>query len=1110
MKKTIILWCLVLAGSVSAQQAFPVKVNKKWGLIDAAGQVIIPPVYEAIGEFRHFGHATMQRNGKVGLIDEQGKEVVRPVYEDLKMIDSLRVAVMDAGQWMVVDLQGRTILDKGYERVRVLKYGFLAFRKQNKWGLVDDKGNTVFEPAYDDIRQETEQWFLTLKAEKSGLISAKGQEIIPPQADAVQIFNDSLFFYKTNNLWGAADAGGRTVVQPRFEGYQKLTEHLILLFSAGKTVLYSIPCKGIIAGAEYDNFFPFSRKYVLVRKGLQLGILDWCGTKVLDISYDEIQPVDGHVFRVQRKGKWALHAAQGIELTPMKYDYIAPAMGAVCMVRLNGRFGLLNIKGKEIVTPDYTRIELDGNEAKAYKKGADGSETLHLFEWSDAGELSDNNSFNRHFRIRIGGVPDAAARRSVFNDNSYLLDDFEWFYAAAKNRWGLRRRSDGTVQIEPKFHAIHIYPEFGFTLAALQQNTRGEFERTSFRFEAVFGLVNNQLGRLVTEPIFLDVRMEDFQQGLPAARCVFSDGKHGLVDRTGRILKKDLAFVGEFHEGLARFALGGELSGSLKPDSNHLNKLSEYLAGLQSPFTMTDYTEYDQLFQKNALLICRDCQWGYIDTVGRMVVPAQYSFARDFINGVGIVSCDGKWGMVNRKAEVILACRYDGVQFLENTENQILRVYIRQPKYGLIDTLGRLTVNAIYDEIGSFTDGRLAVKRNGLWGFVDRDGLEVIPCRFRDAQPFSEGLAAVKLGRFWGFIDKLGDIGVGFKWTRAGSFHEGLAWVYDNNAFGYIDTAGNMAIPAKYERGFDFQNGLARVTTAGKTGLIDREGRYALRPKFADMQAGNQYGLAVVRYAGRRPKYGLADRTGHLITKQTFDEIRPFREGMAAVRSKSYYGFIDTTGKIIVPATYSKVADFANGRAVVYASGRCGYMDHAGRLVTPMEYSRCLDYEQGKAIAYKGMKETYLIDFEGNANIEVEGSDRLLRFSDGRGLMRTENYSFYYIAEQTGAYTGTYQTATPFRHGVAVVENNGKWGIIDQRGIAIIPPKYDKIESFENGYAKVRILGFSGLTNLHGELIVQPDYEYITYAGEGLFRVEQGDKIGYFDQQGRWVWDLAQ
>jgi hypothetical protein len=93
---------------------------------------------------------------------------------------------------------------------------------------------------------------------------------------------------------------------------------------------------------------------------------------------------------------------------------------------------------------------------------------------------------------------------------------------------------------------------------------------------------------------------------------------------------------------------------------------------------------------------------------------------------------------------------------------------------------------------------------------------------------------------------------------------------------------------------------------------------------------------------------------------------------------------------------------------------------------------------------------------------------------------------------------------------VAVVQSNGRWGVINQKGIELIPPKYDKIEAFENGYAKVQIKGFNGLTNLKGELIVQPDYEYISYAGEGLFRVEQGDKIGYFDMGGRWVWGLQE
>ena len=90
-------------------------------------------------------------------------------------------------------------------------------------------------------------------------------------------------------------------------------------------------------------------------------------------------------------------------------------------------------------------------------------------------------------------------------------------------------------------------------------------------------------------------------------------------------------------------------------------------------------------------------------------------------------------------------------------------IYKRSEKYGLIDTSGELCVDLKYDEIGSFSEGRLAVKRNGLWGFVDKNGLEVIPPRFNIIRNFSDGFAAVKLGSKWGYIDKLGNVEIDFQ-----------------------------------------------------------------------------------------------------------------------------------------------------------------------------------------------------------------------------------------------------------------------------------------------------------------------------------------------------------
>ena len=211
---------------------------------------------------------------------------------------------------------------------------------------------------------------------------------------------------------------------------------------------------------------------------------------------------------------------------------------------------------------------------------------------------------------------------------------------------------------------------------------------------------------------------------------------------------------------------------------------------------------------------------------------------------------------------------------------------------------------------------------------------------------------------------------------------------------------------------------------------------------------------------------------------------------------------------MVIPCIYPKVSGFSEGRAVVQKNGLCGYIDPSGKEIIPLEYSRCLDFKDGKAVVYKGMRKAGVIDRNGQVIIEPS-IDRLLLFAEGRGLVRDESsYQFYYITEEANLYDGYYERATGFKHGVAVVQINGKWGIINQKGIEVIPPKYDRIESFENGFAKVRIEGFNGLSNLKGEVIAEPDYEFISYAGEGLFRVEQGDKIGYCDSEGNWVWGL--
>jgi len=1105
----MLFYPLLQAQQQHTPQVYPIKVDKKWGLMDANGKIVLQPNYNAIGEFKRFGYAVMQRNGGVGMLNNEGKELVAPIYDDLKMLDSTLISVMKDGMWKVINLEGQTVLAPGYGKVKVLNRQFLAFTKNHQWGLVDVTGKTIAKPVFESIEIFKKDYFLTKKDGNLGLITLNGKEIISPKAEEISIYNSNLFFFQKNGKWGAVTFDGRQVIPNGFRTFSKVADNFIKLIANHNAFLFSTYTNSIIAQGEYEAFYPFSRDYVIAKKNRLLGLIDECGTVNLPTKYYEIQAYSDDLFRVNLGGKWGVVDENDQVVIDFNYDYIAPMKDNYCVVIKNKRLGVANYLGSLVVPTKFDRIELETDRAKAYLQGK-----LEVFNFNNEGELSNVNQFDNFFTLKIGKKKEIDRFRRFNTENQYVLTNFEWFYSPLHDKWGLRRLDDGSIQIEPTFDEVRVQQELGLTLVGIEQFSNYDFDRTSYRFEMTYGLVNNEVGLLVKEVDLVDLRLSDFAQGLPSARCIFSNGRHGLINRIGKVLIRNYGYIGEYHDGMARASVLGKMSGTLKDKKHGLGQLKDFLDELIAPAWCTDFTLHDREFNAKATVTCEGCSWGYIDTIGQMIVPSQYTFATDFVSEVGIVECDGKFGLVSQ-AEELIPCNYDGVSFMEYTDNKIIRVYKKDEKYGLIDTLGQLRVDLKYDEIGSFYENRLAVKFNGNWGFVNKDGQEVIPCRFGKVGNFSDGWAAAKIGNDWGYIDKMGDVQVDFNYSQAGNFVNGMAYVKrESEPFGYINKEGKWLINPAFSGANDFNEfGLARfeelVGNHYKTGLINKKGEVVIKPKFVVISPFDENGLAVAGYGNVPTKFGIIDLDGRMITSQPFREIGSFSEGLARVRTKNGYGYINEKGQTVISPKFVKSGNFSEGKAYARDSdtGRYGYIDKKGHWLIKPQFSRCLDFKDEKAVVFQGNKKAGLIDESGEFMIEPS-INQMLIFSEGRGLVMDYKDGFYYITDQANIYDGFYEKAGEFHNGIAVVKSEGKWGVINQKGIEIIPPKYDKIEEFVNGYARVRISGFSGLANLKGELIVQPDYEYISYAGEGLFRVEKDDKIGYYNMKGDSVWDL--
>ncbi|MEL7022068.1 MAG: WG repeat-containing protein, partial [Bacteroidota bacterium] len=468
-----ILLCFVLHLPFfgTAQSFFPIKKNKKWGLMNEMGQITIPPIYDAIGEFKQFGYAVMQQEGRVGLLDASGDQVIAPKYDDIKVLDSLFVAVMDKGEWMVINFDEQTILPKGYQRVIIWESQYLVFMEEQQWGIRSVDGQLIVSPQYDEITYR-QGFFQTKKDNKFGLLHPTGLRLLSPRADDIQIHSDSLFFFNIDQQWGAVDQTGREVIPPRFDRFNKIATNFIQLVANDKKHLYVCSSQQLITTETYDDYYPFSKQYIIVKKDRQLGLMNTTGRLVLPTQYNEIQPYSKERFRVNRGGKWGILDTDANAIIPLEYEYIAPLQTRVCVVRQAQKFGIVNSKGQQIIQPQYDRIVLADNEAKAYK-----NETLTVLRFDENGQLKDDNAFEKHFTFRISNRNSAIAKPANAPEDNYMLPQFEWFYFPPTDRWGLRNY-DGSTQIAPTFDYIQIERELGFTLVGIDKIERATFDRT--------------------------------------------------------------------------------------------------------------------------------------------------------------------------------------------------------------------------------------------------------------------------------------------------------------------------------------------------------------------------------------------------------------------------------------------------------------------------------------------------------------------------------------------------------------------------------------------------------------------------------------------------------
>lgn len=250
-------------------------------------------------------------------------------------------------------------------------------------------------------------------------------------------------------------------------------------------------------------------------------------------------------------------------------------------------------------------------------------------------------------------------------------------------------------------------------------------------------------------------------------------------------------------------------------------------------------------------------------------------------------------------------------------------------------------------------------------------------------------------------------------------------------------------------------------------------------------------------------RYGYINEKGRWVLKPYYGYTYPFTEGLGIIEKDNLYGVVDAKGNKVVKPIYESITPFKEERATFVTSKGMGVMNQKGKIITQSMYNYIGGYQEGLAIVEKvsesGNPLYGYLNKEGKESI-IPTYQQATDFQNGKALVQQQE-GMYAIINTQGQILATIQVPIAYGYNeekfIYSEKLGGLVGYRDVTGQVIIPPTYQSAEPFREGVAIVstsdRYKGEQGLINEKGAFIYPNSYNEILYLGEG--RVALGKAI---------------
>ncbi len=290
-------------------------------------------------------------------------------------------------------------------------------------------------------------------------------------------------------------------------------------------------------------------------------------------------------------------------------------------------------------------------------------------------------------------------------------------------------------------------------------------------------------------------------------------------------------------------------------------------------------------------------------------------------------------------------------------------------------------------------------------------------------------------------------------------------------------------------------------------GVVNEQGTIIIPFDYDEIHVDTQDAILIQKNG----LWGLFNHKGKQLTDFEYKQIDLFAENPGCIvttaSKEEKKGAINKYGKIAIPFIYDNIILSPTGLASTSLDGKYGVIDHSGKVILPFEYEMIGNIYKDIIIIYLIQKEykAGAIDMTGNEIIPLRYSYIGDFYGDFAVVCRDGKYG---IINKKGievmGCNHDYIKPQIFKDRI-IAKSNGIWILIKARGGFYAGSTYDDIKFSQYSYYPAKKNGKWGLITLSGYPLINYIYDDIEINIDNRMTVQKDEQYGIVDTLGRQI-----